>query len=294
MKILLTGGSGFLGSALTRRLHAEGHEIALLLRPTSSLDRLMGLDLDIRRCTSDDDIAAFVRRTRPQALIHTACAYGRQGETLLQLADANVRLGLVLLQAMLALDTAACRLFLNTGTALPASVSSYALSKQQFSQWGRQQALTAPARLRFINVQLEHMYGPGDDPSKFTTHVLHACRRNSGELRLTSGEQQRDFVFIDDVVDGYATLLARSDDVDAVLDVPLGSGSAPSVREFVKTVARLTGSCTQLLFGAVPYRQGETMHCQADLTVMRKLGWSPHWTLEAGLQRTIDMEFPQS
>ncbi|UUX96775.1 NAD-dependent epimerase/dehydratase family protein [Aquabacterium sp. J223] len=291
MKILLTGGSGFLGSALACALHDRGDDVALLLRRSSDVTRLGGRGFDIERPSDDEGVAAFVSRLQPDAIVHTACSYGRQGEGLLQLQDANVRLGLALLQATLALPpSGGPRLFLNTGTALPPTVGPYALSKHHFTDWGRQQASTAPDRLRFINVQLEHMYGPGDDESKFTSKVIEACRTHAPALPLTAGEQRRDFIYIDDVVQAYATLLDRAGSFGPTADVPVGCGTAPTVREFVETVHRLCGSRTDLRFGAVPYRANEPMCCQADLTSMHRLGWKPRWTLEDGLKRTLGLD----
>lgn len=291
MNILLTGASGFLGSALALHLRDAGHQVALLLRPTSRLDRLHGRDsaFDIGRCTTDDEVGAFVRRVQPDAVIHTACAYGRQGETLLQLTDANLRLGLAILQALQ--RTGRPVSFINTGTVLAPEVSPYALTKQQFAQWGRFLAAQSAGQLRFINVLLQHMYGPGDDASKFTTHVLHVCNRNEPALKLTAGEQTRDFIYIDDVVSAYSTLLEQCDKLEPVLDIEVGSGVAPTIREFAETVHRLTASRTELLFGALPYRANEAMHCQADIERMKTLGWQPKFDLEAGLKKTIQLEF---
>lgn len=291
MKILLTGASGFLGSALALRLCQDGHEVALLARPGSQLWRLSdwAAAFAVGRCAGDEDIAAFVGEVDPDAVVHTACAYGRRDETLVDIADANVRLGLVILQALEKRERAS--LFLNTGTVLAPDVSPYALTKNQFSDWGRFMAARSGGRLQFINVLLQHMYGPHDDATKFTTHVLRACRRNDAALALTAGEQQRDFIYIDDVASAYSTLLAQAGTLGPATDVEVGTGSAPSVRAFVETVHRLTGSVTALQFGAVPYRANEAMHCQADIAFMRSLGWSPAYDLEAGLKRTIEMEF---
>lgn len=289
--VLLTGGAGFLGSALARHLCSTGHQVSLLLRPTSRLDRLRGMEavFNIGRCATDDEVDAFIRRVQPEAVIHTACAYGRQGESILQLADVNVRLGLVVLQALQRVGRPVT--FINTGTVLAPEVSAYALSKHQFAQWGRVVAGQSSGQQRFLNVLLQHMYGPGDDPSKFTAQVLHTCQRNDPELRLTAGEQERDFIFVDDVVSAYGTLLDHCAQLEPVLDVELGTGSAPTIREFVETVHRLTASRTELLFGALPYRANEAMHCQADIACLKGLGWTPKFNLEAGLQKTIKLEF---
>jgi CDP-paratose synthetase len=294
VKILLTGASGFLGSALALHWHKAGHQVALLLRPTSKPDRLRGLDalFDIGRCTTDAEVEAFVKQVQPEVVVHSACAYGRQGETSLQLFDANLRLGLVILQA-LQNDQPQVVSFINTGSALAPEVSPYALSKKQFAEWGRMLATQTCGQLRFVNVLLQHMYGPGDDASKFTTHVLRACQRNDPELKLTAGEQMRDFIYIDDVVSAYDTLLKQRYQLETVQDIEVGSGIAPSIRQFVETAHRLTASRTVLLFGALSYRPNEAMHCLANMTRMTQLGWTPAFDLNAGLKKTIELEFKQ-
>ena len=291
MKILLTGASGFLGSAIARHLSQLGNDVALLLRPNSQLNRLHGQEafFDIGRCATDEDLNAFVRSVSPEVVIHTACYYSRLGETYLQLADANVRLGLLIIQALLSIKHPIT--FINTGTALAPNVSPYALSKHHFSQWGRMIAEQSAGQLRFVNVLLQHMYGPGDDTSKFVSHVLHACHRNDLELNLTAGEQKRDFIYIDDVVSAYSTLIYRRNELEPALDIEVGSGVALRVRELVDIIHRLTGSRTKLCFGSLPYRTNEPMHCQADLSRMSLLGWEPSHGIEAGLKQTIEQEF---
>ena len=292
MRIFLTGPSGFLGSALARYWIACGHDLWLLARPTSCLDRLADLpaSVSVVRASEPDDIGAAVREAAPEVIVHTACSYGRKGETALDVMDANLRLGTVLLQAVL--DKPAGEesptTFLNTGTVLEPGVSLYALSKTQFSAWGAQLATMAPKQLRFIDIKLQQMYGPGDDRSKFTTHVIEACRNNEMRLALTPGHQRRDFIYIDDVVRAYERILERRGDFAASDAIEVGSGNAVAMRSFVELTKQLAGASTVLDFGAVPYRANEAMLCVADTARLRSLGWQPEVPLADGIKSMID------
>jgi nucleoside-diphosphate-sugar epimerase len=148
--------------------------------------------------------------------------------------------------------------------------------------------LVSGTKLRFVNVKLEHMFGPQDDDSKFTTRVIQSCLANVESFDLTPGEQRRDFIYIDDVVAGYTILLREVSQLPlGFTEYELGSGNAVSVREFVESVRRIAGSSTDLRFGAVPYREGEVMLSCADTSRMRALGWQPGWSLEDGLRETL-------
>ncbi|WP_431101849.1 NAD-dependent epimerase/dehydratase family protein [Roseateles noduli] len=292
MRILLTGPSGFLGSALARHWAARGHELWLLARPASRLERLADLPASVRvvRAAAPEEIVAAFRDAAPDAVVHTACSYGRKGESPLDVLDANLRFGTLLLQA--ALDATPRGggpvAFLNTGTVLAPDVSLYALSKTQFSAWGATLATASPDRLRFIDIRLQQMYGPGDDSSKFTTHVIESCRRNEPRLALTAGEQLRDFIHIDDVVRAYDRIVDRQDDFAASDAIEVGSGDAVTMRSFVELARRVAGATTALEFGAVPYRSNEAMRCVADTTRLRGLGWQPEVALADGLKSMID------
>lgn len=291
MNILITGATGFLGSALAKYWAQAGHQLTLLVRPTSSLRRVEALlpAVQLARCISDTDIVQLVQDNAPDLIVHTACAYGRLGETALQVLDANVRLGMLLLDGVLG-QTGGRVGFINTGTVLEPSVSNYALSKQQFAQWGDVLAQQNPARLQFINIRLQHMFGPDDDQSKFTSHVLHACQRHQPQLALTAGEQRRDFIYIDDVVSAYDAVVGKLNEFSLSDQVDVGSGNAPPLRSFVEQVHSLTGSRTELQFGAIPYRANEAMLCQADTRRLQNLGWQPAYSLEQGIRKTIELQ----
>ena len=291
MRILLTGPTGFLGSALAHHWVAQGHELLLLARSASRTTRINDLLERARlvRMATPGNAAAAVLDFAPDAIVHTACAYGRAGETPVDVLDANLRFGTLLLQA--ALETSGDRptVFLNTGTVLAPDVSMYALSKTQFSAWGAALATQSPQRLQFIDLRLQQMYGPGDDRSKFITHVIEACRQNEPRLALTPGEQRRDFIYIDDVVRAYDLVLARQADFAVSDAIEVGSGGAVRMRDFVELAKQLAAASTELAFGAVPYRANEAMLCVADTRRLVGLGWHPTVALADGLARVLAM-----
>lgn len=295
MRILITGPGGFLGSALAHHWAANGHELFLVARPSSSLDRIADLLSSTRLIRADrpDEITALVSETMPDVIVHTACSYGRMGESLLDVLDANIRLGVILLQSVMASSFFSDRpptLFINTGTVLAPEVSLYALSKSQFSAWGAALAISNPKLLKFINIRLQQMYGPSDDGSKFITHAIEAFRQNLPCLTLTEGQQLRDFIHVDDVVQAYDRILERQDQFIMSDEIDVGSGNAVTIKSFVEMAKRVSGANTFLDFGAVAYRPNEAMLCVADTKRLRSLGWSQSISLEDGLRRLMQSQ----
>lgn len=291
MRILLTGPSGFLGSALARYWAECGHELRLLARPTSRMEGVERLPSSVKviRASEPEELANAVCEAAADVIVHTACSYGRNGEKPLDVMKANLVLGSVLIQAVLnnTKDETGPVSFINTGTVLPPDVSLYALSKNQFSAWGAALACQYPERLRFIDIRLQQLYGAGDDRSKFSTSVIEACIRNEPRLALTAGEQRRDFIHIDDAVRAYDFIISRRADFEVSDAIDVGSGVAVTIREFVELTKRIARSSTALDFGAIRYRANEPMLCVADTTRIQGLGWQPEITLAEGLTLTI-------
>lgn len=282
--IMLTGATGYLGSHLAQALVDGGHRVAVLKRAGSSLARLAGC-IDEVSChdLDGDGIAQAFTRQRIDAVVHCAASYGRNGESSLEVFDANTRFPLQVLQSA---TEQGCKLFVNLDTTLPDSLNAYTLSKSQFRQWGH--FMARKTGIRFANAKLEHFYGPGEPGHSFTARVIAACSRNEPELPLTKGEQKRDFVYIDDVVQALLKILEHGLGTDFQLsEFEIGSGSPVTIRELVETVHRLTRSTTRLAFGAVPYREGEVMASNADLTAIRQLGWNAQVALNDGLRQSL-------
>lgn len=285
-RILITGITGFLGSHLAKAFLAEGHQILALKRKDSSLSRIESIIEDVNLLNTEDLDFDKLFRDHPNidAVIHTATCYGRSGETINQIFEANTAFPLRLLEAA---SRANAGVFMNTDTILDKYLNLYSLSKNQFLEWGK--FFSMHNRIHFCNMRLEHFYGPGDDESKFTSFIIKSCLDNMPELELTLGEQKRDFIYIDDVVAAYIILLGKLGQFsEQYVEFDVGSGSAVSIREFVEGVYNLTKSRTRLMFGAIPYREGEVMLSRANVEPLRKLGWECRTSLKQGLIRVIE------
>lgn len=282
--ILLTGATGFLGSHLCRSLHAAGHTVIILKRSFSDIWRIADI-LDKVKCYDVDCVKlekAF-KENSIDSILHTATSYGRKGESLSTIAATNLFFPLKLMELALAYNADA---FVNTDTVAAGSLNPYALSKKQFSMWLEHFS----DRMKVINVRLEHMYGPGDDVSKFITYLIKNMFHNK-PLDLTPGEQKRDFVFIDDVVSAYVTLL------ECVKGLPkkfhefdVGSGCPIKIRKIVEMTQGIIQSQSKINFGAIPYRPNEIMASASDIEPIKSLGWTPHTSLREGLMKTIEYE----
>ncbi|WNC16634.1 NAD-dependent epimerase/dehydratase family protein [Brevibacillus brevis] len=293
MRVLITGATGFIGSHLVKGLLADGHSIFILKRSGSDCSRLAdvwkdltAVDLDRGRWQS-----LFERGGGVEAIIHAATSYGRHGESLAELVQANVAFPLQLLELAQRQGTA---LFINTDTfsSAPAVLSAhfrgYNLTKRQFLEWGKEIAATR-ASLCFRNMRLEHVYGPFDGEKKFVPSVIKSCLDHVPELKLTAGEQRRDFIYVEDVVAAYRTVLAQGlNQGCSFAEYQVGTGVATSIQEFVRLVHRLTDSRTNLSFGALPYADHEIMLSKADNAGLRELGWSWKVGLPDGIGKIVE------
>ncbi|MBS7231929.1 NAD(P)-dependent oxidoreductase [Flavobacterium psychroterrae] len=283
--ILITGVTGFLGSNLAIELVSQGYKVVALKRKSSSLKRIETIlpKIYLYDIENIDFLTFFQDIHKIDVVIHTATSYGRNNETPWEIFDANTSFPLKLLDGA---SVANVSKFINTDTILDKFLNLYSLSKNHLLDWGKFYSMRN--RIEFINMRLEHFYGPGDDDSKFTSYVINNCISNTTSLKLTLGEQSRDFIYIDDVVSAYIAVLNREKLVDEYFSqYDVGSGKSVTIRKFVETVHKITESNINLEFGAVPYRVGEVMKSKANITALKELGWYCKFSLEEGLILTI-------
>jgi len=113
------------------------------------------------------------------------------------------------------------------------------------------------------------------------------------EIKLTKGEQKRDFIFIDDIINAFLILFRCPDEQLSFNELDIGTGKQISIKEFIVTLVSIIEKIqnktikTKLSFGALSYRPLEKMYVSENVSKLKALGWKPMVDLEEGLTRTI-------
>jgi CDP-paratose synthetase len=274
-KVLFTGGTGYLGSQLVRTFLAEGIAVGILTRGKG----LGYLSEVADQCSFYSYDAKGLEQATSESpadvLIHAAASYGRNGESHRDLIQANFLTPLEIYQAC----SGRVGTWIIVGTGLGAEVSPYAKSKSLLSEWLRSHP---GADVPWIELALQHFYGPGEDPSKFLSFVTTGCL-TSDRIELTDGLQRRDFIHVDDVREAIRVVINRRHEMKSESCFEVGTGIAFPIRDIVMKLHHYLMSQTQLIFGALPKRASEPELCVANISALSKFGWYPKIPLEEGL-----------
>jgi len=286
MTILLSGATGFLGSYLLKRFIREGFEVIVLKRSTSDTYRIEELLNDITYYNIDKiEIEEIFKKHTIDIMINTVTDYGRANKQISNILETNLMFSLQLLENAIEHNV---KTFINTDTLLEKDINAYALSKNQLVQWMQ----FLPDKINVINIKIEHMYGSLDDDNKFIYWVINQLKQNVEKIDLTSGVQKRDFIYIDDIVEAYMTVINNLEQFSSFEEFELGSGDAVEVKGFLELVYNQVKQkqtlVTNLNFGAVEYREKENMCMEADISKLNSLGWGPKVTLEDGIRNIIN------
>lgn len=286
MTILLAGSTGFLGSYLLKAFISSGHEVIALKRASSDTYRI---NTYMDKVTFYDINTVELRtifETHPiDIVVNTVTNYGRADKRVSSIVQTNLVFGLTLLEAAVENNVKA---FINTDTLLDRNINAYALSKAQIVDW---MIFFSNQATKMINIKIEHMYGPLDDENKFIYWVINQLKQNVEKIDLTSGEQKRDFVFIEDIVSAYMTIIDNLAILPNYEEFELGSGEPTEVKIFIDTIynelSKQHSINTVLNFDAIPYREHENMCMSANISKLQKLGWNPKVSIQDGLKKII-------
>ncbi|MBZ8140436.1 hypothetical protein CLD22_11065 [Rubrivivax gelatinosus] len=282
---VLTGGTGFIGSRVARRLLAEGWQVRIL--SASGRREALGKQAVAVSWHSVGDADIEKAITGAMVYFNFAVAYDRPSVSDEILQRVNVDLPCRVMTALRkAGGMARCVLGDSFFRKFPPEATAQGrYTRSKTDQWTMAQALAAGDRLAVAMLRIEQVYGPGETLTKAFPSVVARLLRQEPRIALTQGLQRRDFVHVDDVAD--AALVVAQHHAKGATVIDCGSGSATPVREVFLQLHALTGSSSTLGFGDYPADQ-TIDSSQADLTWLEQAGWRPRISLSEGLRQLVD------
>jgi len=302
-RVLITGGSGFIGSHLVARMLTEGAEVAITARYGNVMknERLRAVWDDIRVIEADlrnRGALAGIREFAPDVVFHLA-AYNHVGQSFVQVEecfDVNAKGTANLLDSCG--DSVEKFVYMSTSevyghqvevpfveTMCPHPISPYAITKYAGELYCRMRQ-DIGGKPSIVILRAFNAFGPYQSAKAIIPELIIRCLRGL-PINTTAGEQTREFNYVSDIVDGLAKVAAHQCEIDG--PVNLAAGEEVSIRELVNRIATLTGTKSQINVGALPYRPTEIWRMYADGTRAREItNWKPEVSLEEGLRRTVE------
>jgi CDP-paratose synthetase len=286
INIVVTGANGFLGTALTKRLHNE--EINLIALKKRRMNRRVSTDYIGEYVYYDnvEELKCLVNWTKVHAIIHLATSYGQNNKT--ELEECNLELPLRLLSLA---NNNQISFFLNADSFFSdvpdqyPYLTDYRISKRNFREQAKN--LCVNTQTSFINLRIFHMYGPNDNDGKFVYEMARKMKNNIPEIDLTNGSQLRDFIYVDDVVSAFECVLTNSNKFHSgFTNLDVCSNSKISIKQFLLKMKAVYCSRTKLNFGALKTRKGEEYleKIPSDNSDLLNLGWTINYPLDRGLK----------
>ena len=238
--ILVTGATGFLGSHLLKSLNADGFDVIVIKRSFSNVCRIEQFlnkpnikfyDIDktnIERVFSDNKI---------NAVIHCAVDYGKNTSEIYDILNSNLMFPVKLLDLCVKYSVS---LFINTDSYynkddIPFSYTyHYPMSKKSLVLWLKYFS----KQIKIANVILEHVFGEKDNESKFVPQMINRIAyKKETHIDLTKGEQYKDFIYVEDVVNAYMKILEYSENnYFELINFNVGTGEKVCLKDFVEEI----------------------------------------------------------
>ncbi|HSR29566.1 MAG TPA: NAD-dependent epimerase/dehydratase family protein [Anaerolineae bacterium] len=303
MRVLITGGAGFLGAALANRLANEGHTVLVVDDLTAGDPRRLASEVLLTRGDVRDVPKLWTLLQGVDCVYHLA-ARVRVPESIHYPSDYNaVNVGgtVAVMEAMR--DTGVRRVVFASSGALygeqshqpvhegqvPNPNSPYGVSKIAAEYYVS--TLGTLYDIETVSLRVFNAYGPGQElPPSYppvVPQLLKQARTGGSLVIFGDGRQTRDFVFLDDVLDALAAASTATDVNRAVINV--GSGQEISINDLAARVARVAGKRVDVLHNQG--QPGGVSRLVADVGLAQQLlGWTPRTELEEGLRLTLERD----
>lgn len=287
-RILLSGGSGFLGSWTASSLVAQGYEVALLGRTSTNWWRTQGLN--VSRFASPTDAFANFKPDVVVSLDWSGVENANRNDPeqienvsrIKALAELSIRYG--------------ARAFIGVGSQAEYGPKSKVIDEEdecrpttiygeaKLAAYHELDKLFSESSVRFSWVRIFSTYGALDTGNWLIRNVLLAMSKNE-KIPLTMGEQNWSYLHAADAARAF-TKLVENEVPTGVYN--LGHPDSPTLRETLLKIKRITNSESELSFGEVPYREDQVMLLAPRMTRLLEIGWSPQVTFEEGILHTSD------
>lgn len=304
LRALVTGATGHIGRSLASLLIRTGHQVTVMARRESALDRLGDLQKDLRFVVADfSDLASMARAletARPQVVFHLGWfGVHRSDRGDERQIDVNLIGSLNLVRVA---RRSGVRCFIGLGSQAEYGTPTGILSEDSPTRpttlygatklavgaitlaLGEGSAQLATEEMRCCWIRLLATYGPFDDETHLIPSVILSLLQGRAPS-LTAGTQKVDYLFVDDAADALCRLALTPEARGLYV---LGSGEAHSVQEIAKTIGQLVDPSAPLGFGELRGDRQQAADLQADTSRLQSVtGWQPSTPLIEGLRRTV-------
>ncbi|WP_455145037.1 NAD-dependent epimerase/dehydratase family protein [Brachyspira pilosicoli] len=254
MNIILVGSTGYLGNKLLKKLSEnKNNNILSLVRNPNNIKNYILIN--------DPKLYEKINIFNPDMLIYTSCVYDNGINNYMDILKANFIFPLELMNKI------KLKTFIYIGTSINKYTNQYSLSKNQLAEYGKYYSIHN--NINFINILLENFYGKDEPQNRFLSTIINKLKSNE-DVNLTEGSQMRDFIYIEDVINGIDIIIKSN--LKGYHNIPLGSGEGISIRELVEYLKSVLNSKSKLNFGAIALRKNEHSGF-ADMTKMKELGF---------------------
>lgn len=291
MNILITGGTGFIGSQIIRRLHKRGHNLQIVTRFPNKRD-------SSERITYIDDSRETLRiaySKQVNVTLHLATSYGRGNNDYKSIETANIKFPMEVLQEAV---RAKSMYFINTDSYYTKHyldfphLENYAKTKKQFYEM-----LKNESGIYGLNVVLYHVYGREDSADKLIPSVVRALRDENKPITLSECNQCIDIIDVKKASEAFVRIIENIDNIkrQSIQSIEVGEGTSTqlsTILNFIRLIAKKHRSkLPEIIYKeSIKYPNLAGHDYVANIDTLKSLGWKPTTDIFKKLTKFVENE----